>query len=260
MFRQRRILFFTMHKSASMFIHRVCTDLARVTNRVYYSPNGGDVLVTLKEMATNKAFWTDKKSGCFGPLRTFIRIPDMDESRILLHLRDPRDVLVSMYFSYCYSHSGEVAGGTGYRKAVADNGIDDFVLELAMAQRQPVSGDYGTGAHLWEIAGNVQQRYRTYVEQLLEGSHPNVVLLRYEDMISDLDGWLGKVAEEFEVDDPATVKRLADHYRPAFQRKSENAWVHMRKVTPGDYLEKLRPATIAELDRIFGDMLACLGY
>ncbi len=260
MTRQRRILFFTMHKSASMFIHRVCADLARVTNRTYYSPNGGDVLVTLKEMATNMEFWTDKKSGCFGPLRTFITIPDMEEGRILLHLRDPRDVLVSMYYSYCYSHSGEVAGGTGYRKDVADNGIDDFVLKLATAQRQPVSGDYGTGAHLWEIAGNVKQRYRNYVHHLLEEPHRNVVLLRYEEMIADLDGWLGKVAEQFDVNDSAAVKQLADHYRPTFHRSGENAWVHKRKVIPGDYLEKLRPATIGKLSRIFEDTLDCLGY
>ncbi len=108
---------------------------------------------------------------------------------------------------------------------------------LSHAKGQPVSGDYGTGAHLWEIAGNVKQRYRNYVHHLLEEPHRNVVLLRYEEMIADLDGWLGKLAEQFEVNDVVTVKQLVDHYRPTFHQSDENEWVHMRKVTPGDYLE-----------------------
>lgn len=257
---QGRILIFTMHKSASMFIHRVCTDLAHLTNRTYYSPNGGDVPVTLKEMATNANFWTNKTSGCFGPLRIYIEVPNMQGARILLHLRDPRDVLVSMFYSYCYSHVGEIAGGTGYRKGVADQGIDEFVLKLATAQHRPVRGDYGTGAPLWEVAGNFQQRYLTYVNHLLRDPQRDVVLLRYEDMFADVDGWLASVAERFEVADAAVIEELADRYRPMFNRRDENKWVHTRKVTPGDYLEKLSPATIAGLDRIFEDTLDCLGY
>ena len=88
---ERRILFFTLHKCASMFIHRVCTDLARISGRAYFSPNGGDFQVSLQEMVTNVGFWQAHKAGCFGPLRLFIEIPEMENDRILLHLRDPRD-------------------------------------------------------------------------------------------------------------------------------------------------------------------------
>lgn len=260
MSQQGRILIFTMHKSASLFLHRVCADLARLTNRTYFSPNGGDVRVALKELAANADFWTHNTSGCFGPLRAYIEVPEMRQARILLHLRDPRDVLVSMFYSYCYSHVGEVAGGTGYRKEIADQGIDNFVLKLATAPRPPVTGDYGTGAPLWEFAGNVQQRYGNYVHHLLRNPQRDVVLVRYEDMLADLDGWLGSVAERFEVSDAALIEELADSYRPMFDRRDENKWVHTRKMTPGDYVEKLSPATITELDRIFENTLNCLGY
>ncbi len=257
---ERRILFFTLHKCASMFIHRVCTDLARISGRAYFSPNGGDFQVSLQEMVTSVGFWQAHKAGCFGPLRLFIEIPEMEHDRILLHLRDPRDVLVSMYYSYCFSHGGEISGGTGYRKEVAERGIDEFVLKLATAEERPVAGDYGTGSHVWEIAGNMRQRYFNYMRHLLDGQLRNVALVRYEDMIGDLEGWLEKVAAQFDVSEPATIRQLAGQYRPAFDRTGENEWTHVRKVTPGDHLEKLRPETIAQLDRIFGEVLDTLGY
>ena len=51
--------------------------------------------------------------------RFFVNIPHADNYRIILHLRDPRDVLVSMFYSYCYIHPGEVQANTGYRRAAA---------------------------------------------------------------------------------------------------------------------------------------------
>ena len=39
--------------------------------------------------------------------------------------------------------------------------------------------------------------------------------------------------------------------RSAFDVSKENVYNHKRKVTPGDHREKLKPATIAELNEIF---------
>ncbi len=253
-----RVLFFTLHKSASTFVHRVCADLSLAAGLEYFSPNAGAHQIAVREMATNPEFWR-RDTGCFGPLRLFIPVPRLEHDRVILHLRDPRDALVSMFFSYCYSHPGEIAGDTGYRRQVADRGIDEFVLQMAMAAERPVKGDYGTGVHLWDLAGNFLSRYRAYLTHL--AGRPNVVRVSYEQMIEDLPGWLSAVASAFPIREPQTVvERAVEAYRPEFDVDGENVWSHRRKLAPGDYREKLRPQTVTALNCCFADVLEELGY
>ena len=253
-----RILFFTIHRSGSMFTHRVCRDLTRLCNMTYYSPNGGDVPVSVREMAQNAAFWHGKR-GCFGPLRIFMDVPDREHDQVILHLRDPRDVLISMYYSYCYSHPGEIPGFTGYRRDIAERGIDDFVLKLATSKTRPVIGDYGTGAHLWDLTGNVLQRYQLYVSRLL--NDPKVLLVTYEEMVTDLAGWLEKVLDAFDIEDREKVLlRLIEYYQSDLWPPRENEWSHKRHVIPGDYKNRLSRETVEKLNHIFADVLQCLGY
>ena len=135
-----RIIVFSLHRSGSMLLYRLCQELARRAGYRHYSPNGGDVQVSIRQLAEQPEHWLTRP-GCFGPLRIYIPVPRTEESRILLHLRDPRDALVSMFFSYCYSHSGKIESGTCNRGEVADRGIDEFVLRVATAEAAPVTGD-----------------------------------------------------------------------------------------------------------------------
>ena len=257
MSRFHRVLVFSLHRSGSMLVYRICRELAQCAGLRHYSPNGGDVLVPLRRLAEQPEHWLTRP-GCFGPMRIFIPAPGMDEARILLHLRDPRDVLVSMFFSYCYSHGGEVAGDVGYRREVADRGIDDFVLRMATDDVAPVVGDYGTGCPLWDLAGNLRQRYQRYVENVL--GRPNAVLVRYEDMVADLESWLRAVAGVFGVSDPAQIGRLKAQFVPHLHVYEENPWAHKRKLAPGDHRQKLKPETIGRLNDVLGDVLERLGY
>lgn len=255
---RERVVFFTLHKCASMFVYQVCEELAKRSGRLLLSPNGGDRQIGHEELAASPALWNDYPDACFGPLRCYLPVPDFDASRVILHLRDPRDALVSMFFSYCYSHPGPVPGDTGYRREVAERGIDAFVLAMATATTVPVEGNYGTGASLWPLAGNFRDRYQRYLRELI--GKPNVQLLRYEDMMADLRGWLQRAAGQFGINDDAVVDELLARFRPDFEVKGENVRRHIRKATPGDHAEKLQPATIRELNEIFADVLGALGY
>ena len=168
-------------------------------------------------------------------------------------IRDPRDVLVSMFFSYCYSHGGEIPGNAGYRKEVADLGIDWFVRNVGVSER--IIGDYGTGGHVTDLFGTVKKRYQTYIERLMPMS--DVTLLKYEDMALRPAIY----AEQLKSIGPALNEdEIFQIISPRTDGAPEDKWAHNRKGSPGDYRDKLKPETIEFLDDEYGDILRFFGY
>src|SRR5438105_15688389 len=125
----RNVLAFTTHKAGSMVLHRVLKEICALNRIRYYSPNESRNRLPFDRIFAGEDFIA-KKRGCFGPLRFFVPTKALGSANIILHLRDPRDVLVSMFYSYCFMHAGEIEAHTGYRKEVAEAGIDRFVLEM----------------------------------------------------------------------------------------------------------------------------------
>jgi hypothetical protein len=125
----RNVIAYTTHKAGSMVLHRVLKDISELNRIRYYSPNESKTALPFDRIFAGYDFIA-KKRGCFGPIRFFVPTKALDEASIILHLRDPRDVLVSMFYSYCYMHAGEIERHTGYRREVAEAGIDKFVLEM----------------------------------------------------------------------------------------------------------------------------------
>lgn len=255
---ERSIIVFTLHKSASMLIHHLCNKLSHDAGIQYFSPNLKNGGLDARVLLTNKGIWHDRHS-CYAPIRFYVDVPDIHEYQILLHLRDPRDVLVSMYYSYCFIHNGEVGGNTGYRKEVADQGIDRFVLNMAKEEKPQIRGDYGTGSHVLDLTGNILKRYRDYIDHVL--SRNNATLVKYEEMVTDFPSWLEKFVAPFPVKDKrASVKELVALAPQLFPTRSVDVMQHVRHVTPGDHKSKLKPETIDELDHVFLDVLEALDY
>ena len=252
------IAVFTLHKSASMFIHQQCELLSRLAGIPYHSPNVPQSGLNARALLTDKTLWSTRH-GCIAPIRFYVDLPQMEEYRILLHLRDPRDVLVSMFYSYCYIHPGELEGNTGYRREVAARGIDAFVLAKSLGGPGEIHGDYGTGGHVEDLIGNLARRYRDYVDHFV--GKPNVTLLQYEEMVTDYPGWLKKFIEPFPIPDKARVTgELAARAAEFFPRRAQDEMQHVRHVTPGDHRAKLRPETVTRLNEIFAETLKVLGY
>ncbi len=201
-----------------------------------------------------------KKRGCFGPIRFFVPTRALDTASIILHLRDPRDVLVSMFYSYCYMHEGEIERHTGYRKAVAEAGIDGFVLDMVGEPFYGYRGDYGIGSRYKKHVGNVLDRYQRYLEELLD--RPNTIVVSYEEMVLAFPSWLEKIVSGFDLPDPDETRAVvtARHANSVAAEGEEDVWSHKRKVTPGDHREKLQAETIRQLDKIFASVLERLGY
>jgi hypothetical protein len=252
------IVVFTLHKSASMFIHRQCEFLCRLCGVPYHSPNVPASGLNARRLLTDKDLWRTHH-GCFAPVRFFVDLPRVEDYRIVLHLRDPRDVLVSMFYSYCFIHPGEIEANTGYRREAAVAGIDAFVLAKTSGRSADYRGDYGTGGHVEDLIGNLPTRYRLYIERLL--GRPNVILVKYEEMVLDYRSWLTKFIEPFPIANRSrVVDDLVVQAPTFFPRRSSDELHHVRHVTPGDFRSKLKPSTIQHLDQIFSDTLDALGY
>ena len=254
----RNVVAFTVHKAGSMVLHRVLRDICQHDNIEYHSENGPNPKLPVRKIFDGKDYIA-KNTGCFGPIRFFVPSRALPEANILLHLRDPRDVLTSMFFSYCFMHRGPVPANTGIRKQVAEAGIDKFVLDMSSDVAAQYEGDYGTGGNYREQIGNVAERYDRYLRELI--GRPNTVVVSYEEMVLDFPSWLGKVVARFELpESEETYRIVAERYAESVKPVAEDVWSHKRKVVPGDYKEKLLPETIAELNRRFANVLEALGY
>jgi hypothetical protein len=247
-----------MNRSGSMALNRVCRRLAMEAELTHISANPGDVSVGMGQFASEPEKWLSQKRSSVGPIRFFVSVPDIDTARILLHLRDPRDVLVSMFFSYCFYHPGKEAPGEGKRAEVAERGIDNFVLDMAQSTSAPIEGDYGTQASMWDVTGNIRQRYDNYLTQLY--GRPNTVFVRYEDMILDPSAWLTAVAEAYECRSKNLLQGLENNILSAPAPSQENKSEHRRQVLPEDFRRKLDPVTIETLNDIFGPVLEAFNY
>jgi hypothetical protein len=161
-----------------------------------------------------------------------------------------------MFYSYCYTHPGPVKGNTGYRKEVAENGIDDFALRIV---DHYFEGDYGTGGHLKELSGSIFERYQSYVNNLI--GKENVTFIKYEEMVGDFRNWLAKIARPFHrADADQAVHELFERHRGSFGSRREDPWGQKKRKSFGGYKDELKPRTIAELNTRFKEILMKLEY
>jgi hypothetical protein len=269
----RNVIVFTTHKAGSMVLHRVLLDICEKNDIPYYSPNQDPDKKLPFHRIFNGEDFIASRNGCFGPLRFFVPTAGLDGARIILHLRDPRDVLVSMFFSYCFMHPGEIAPNTGYREEVAEAGIDKFVLDMSDGNFSRYRGDYGTGGQYGSYIGSVYDRYVRYFKEIV--GRPNVIVLSYEEMVLNFPSWLSKFLVGFELSDAEDTYEFVrsrieiqndvtrsipiDHVE-TLKPAGEDISSHRRKATPGDYKEKLKPETISKLNERFSGVLDVLGY
>jgi len=225
-----------------MFIYKICHDLSKECGLHYYSVNHNKYnryyFDTEETDLADINNWQNR-SGCFAPLRYYFNIPQELNARIILHLRDPRDVLVSLYFSEAYSHSvfkGVFDLNQSQRNEIISMGIDRYVLEYA----------------------NTFNRKYTEYQNLL--TNPDSIFVKYEDLVLNFPFWLQEVAKGFPVNTPKFINRMINKYKGEFEVKKENIHAHKRKVLPGDYKEKLSPETIEQLNTIFSNNLTKYNY
>lgn len=248
------VIVYTVHKAGSSFLNRLIRQTCRRLKIEHCSENDDRYHERIFNSSWKTIIEDSKDIGCFGPVRGSTRLPifpdNLNDYSVVLHLRDPRDVLTSMYFSFSYSHTirpGRFEATEQQRENWRNQGIDKFVLDAAP---------------------RVCATYTKLCSQLLV--NPNVSLLLYEDMVLNYGSWLSGFLSAFEhMNVPARKvgyfllsqnarrkkihRDLFDRHKDDFQVDREDIYSHKRKVVPGDHKDKLAESTVDQLNEIFAD-------
>ena len=171
-------------------------------------------------------------------------IPEFEKYKIILMIRDPRDILVSEYYSIAYSHTAPAIHGNKYER---------FVRERANAVKSAID-DYAAAEN--ERIYNAMLQYKI----LLIDKYPNVYLTKYEEMINDFPDWLHNLLDYCELNIRSDAFTALVEKNERMRPKDENIHQHIRRGKPGEYKEKLNPETIEYLNQKFLPMLLTFKY
>lgn len=233
------VLFFTAHKCASTFLDDVFEKLGKPTNIVpvhfpNYFPDADEDNIFEDSKFLNAAF--KDKGYYYGAFRKPHNVPHIEKYKVVIVLRDPRDILTSLYFSAAFNHPISRKVIIENRKKALSQTIDEFVIEHA---------------------SNLNEDFKIYINNFL--SLENSLFLKYEDMITDFDEWLPKIVNFIGWDNSKAVMEEIIN-TSSFTVKKEDKHSFVRNIKSGDHLNKLKPETIDKLNYIFGEVLMELDY
>lgn len=184
------------------------------------------------------------KQGCiYGSFRWMppnLAMPYLESKRKVLLLRDPRDMMVSLYFSMKYSHKIPDEGPMSEamsrnREQLQSQDINDFVLS------------------------RINYFGLNYFRTLQIKYMDNTMFRRYEDIIFNKEKFVSDICEfsNINLSDEQICEIAAEHDIVPDQ---EQVGQHVRNVKPGNFREKLEEETIQIINnRLFGAIRG-LGY
>jgi len=171
-------------------------------------------------------------------------IPELENYKIVLGVRDPRDMLVSGYYSQAFSHPAPDISGNKY---------EVFLEKRELARSRTID------QHVLDESIKMNSTFEKYHNLLLK-QYAHVYVTKYEDMVADFNGWLeGLLCYcDLQISDALRVKIIDNNQK--LKPTSEDISKHLRKGLPGDYKEKLQKETIQQLNETFSNYLALFGY
>lgn len=227
-----------VHKSGTMFLFHFFGGLAKQCNFDFYSSNN--------DPPNQEDLRADNQTSfCRCPVRSFETLEtELDhptQRHLIFHVRDPRDILVSEYFSLGWIHPTEGTNLDQRRKQFQETSIDDYVLHQSEKSSWPLS-----------------EKFKPLMNR--EFNPEFETLVTYETMVTDFQRWVEQVLPPFGFRFPklAAIK-LAWKYRNEFNVTAETM-THKRRIAPGDHRDKLKPETIDALNQRFEDILTRFGY
>lgn len=238
----RSLLFFTTQKCASRYVNSLLCRLAEAEGLV---PIDFDAYVAMDRPPRHlspfapegtRALAFQPSGYYYGPFGSWRQIPDMASYAVVLQLRDPRDVLTSLYYSTAFSHALISRKVIRRRQAAQQMSVDEYVLANS---------------------DEFLRIYRRYCDKLVNA--PGVLFLKYEHMVADFSDWLTQLSTHTGLSQHRDVldALIAE---ADFEVEREDKYAQRRQVTPGDHRRKLAPATIQSLNQQFKPILETLQY
>lgn len=246
------IIHFSFDKAATQYVRsilRCCAvenGLVPVRLQEYAFNTDFPYLTSLsaKEMENYKHIFKEK-GYLYSVLAGMIKgMPNLDKYKVVLVVRDPRDILVSSYYSTAYSHS--VPDGIGDKR-------ENF-LKIREGARNSTIDDY-----VISRSDGVLKIFLRY-KNLLLNNYPHVYLTKYEEMAENFDDWLNSLLNYCQLNISEDIIKELTEENDRIRPREENIYRHLRKGQPGDYKEKLKPETICHLNAKFSSILADFNY
>ena len=237
---------FSFHKSGSVLVFNMLNDMCREAN--IPSVSLPDMLF-LQGISTNSclidyaSFFEPTGylySGFRGMPESMHGVMQSLAGPKALVVRDPRDMLVSLYYSVKFSHY------------FPENVTAQFAVEL----------DWEKKATLKPIDLYCLERSALYIKefnQIRDLVGQGAKVFRYEEFIYDKAGLCLDLRRHFQIPVPESIAQaIASRYDeiPTAEQSSS----HIRQVHPGDHRRKLAPETIEILTKTFEDFLKQFGY
>ena len=182
------------------------------------------------------------------PVEEFLRHPLPDEdNRLLVMRRDPRDALVSLFYSLSKSHcldevEGDESKFLSNRKELANQDVRDGLKKLLQI----------------DDADTTTPEFLHCTELIL--TNDNVCDLPYELLIRDPYLWLAKFVEFANLDDLVDdewMDQMAGHLQPP---EVEDPTSHKRRMKPGNWMDVFDDELKDLVTSRIGDRLETFGY
>jgi hypothetical protein len=162
----------------------------------------------------------------------------IDDKKVLFMVRDPRDILVSRYYSMGFTHGFSPNPvirriQCRLREEIQKQTLDEYVVDAADDMRRRMETVY-------ELNTNCRQG----------------AILKYEDMIDNFDLFMGQASEFLELS--REVKRQI--YIRSRPKEHEDTSSHRRSGKVAGFRSKLAPDTIARLNEFLKPTLERFGY
>jgi len=239
------VAFLTMHKAGSSVANRIFQVFAAKSGYTYadFAASALKVGISERDYCVHNANLLSMPGYYFGPFRG-IYVSEMGDFRktpLIIQVRDPRDCACSNYYSISKSHV-----------LPPDEKQKEAFMQMRDQMKSRTIDEYGP-----QGARNYLSRM-TVLNEIIS-SHPNVTVIKYEDMVTNTDRWLDSVGNFFGISDRSGfAEELAPHLN--FKVDEENPNVHKRQVTPGDHTRKMSAKTISIMNDLLEPALRWFDY
>ena len=241
-----------VRKSGSTLLNKIIIDLCKYNKTPYFSiaEHAFQQNLRFKDWTRAEELQEVIKDGIiysgFRALPLFLANNELfSERKKILLVRDPRDAIVSQFFTVAYNHSipkesSVNANGAreellNKREQVKNQPIDEYVVKNAIGMR------------------NTLKAYLKFINS------PLTLVFRYEDVLLNKKPWVQEIAQFLNLEcNEIILQKILD--RVDIVPDKENPKNFIRKAVPGDHKNKLQPETIEQLNEIFAEVLTQFNY